>query len=104
MKFIGWKDSILADMLESVQRLNNELNSRLKFESLLLALIDEYTEKIKVNEQLYNKLNNKCKQLEEDCENLKQNYQKLKEFAEKQVPNGFMLVRSSNGEVELYPR
>ena len=66
MKFIGWKDVAMADMLQSIKRLNKELDSRVQFESVLLSVIDEYTEKIKDDEKLYNELNSEYGKLEEN--------------------------------------
>ena len=103
MKFIGWKDVAMADMLQSIKRLNKELDSRVQFESVLLSVIDEYTEKIKDDEKLYNELNNEYGKLEEKCNTLEQNFIDLKKLAEQWIPKGYILVKNAKGEIELYP-
>lgn len=96
--------SIIDDLLNSVKRLNEELNSRVSFEHNLLTVISSKDAEISVLK--YN-LENAEKQkdaLDEKVDEMDKEIKKFVEFASANLLKpGEQFVRNEDGNFEIYP-
>lgn len=102
--FNKYTTGIIEDLLDSVKRLNEELNSRVNFEQNLISVISAKDAEIIKLKDIINRKDREISDQVDEIEEMDEEIKKFVAFSSSHIlKDGEQFVRNDEGEFEIYP-